>query len=587
MSKHPNLITLMTAQRVPAYSRDSIHLMRKGGILGEGEEPEQMIERVLDAVLDVEQKFGARPKEIRAFRAEVEELLCAGLLALGTPILTNAGRKAAALSSCVAIPIGPRRPLESTLPTIEGHYSQSMGSGFNLDSEDDPVTIVEALNEHAQSLTAASSHERAIANMANIDIDHPRVLDFIPLKSSRDDLVHFNLSINVTSAFMACLETGGIFTLRDGTRVEASALYDSIVLAAWECGDPGLIFLERFNADNPTPHVGAYTTSAPCAEVGLAPGEACVFGYVNLAAFGRPGHPHGFDFSLLQRVVGPLTRLLDDALEVSLPLYPTERSRIVMAEKRKIGIGVCGFADLLVRLGIPYGSERSTRLLRDILLTITLHSKRASVDLARTRGSFPAFAMSRLKLEDGFLSNKYARIDSSVIDVTDWHDLEGAIGRYGLRNAVTTALPPSGRTARLLSVSTSIEPWFSLVGPDLEPRLEVVAAIQAETETEAERDEALAAIRRFGTVQGCNQLPPGLRMVLRRTAEITPAEHLLVAAEASRCVDEGISKTINLSANATPHTVALVFMEAWHLGMKAISVYRDGSRANQPEQLSG
>jgi ribonucleoside-diphosphate reductase alpha chain len=562
----------------PAYSPDARAVLQGGGILAEGETPDDMITRVLDALVGVELAFGTSPWDIETFKEEAAEILRGRLATLGTPILTNAGREPAALSACISI-----SPVESPR-IIEAHYRQCMGGGYDLDEVEDPVATVRKLNAQAAELTARGGLRRPIANMASLPIDHPRVLEFATLKAARDDIRHFNLSVAVTPKFMRAREDGTAFTLRDGTRVDAGSMWATFAECAWRGGEPGLIFPDRFDADNPTPSLGAYGTTAPCGEVGLALGEACIFGYLNHPAFLTAG---GVDFALLPRTTATMVRLLDDAVEVSLPVYPTERSRTIMGAKRKIGIGVCGYADLLVRLGLPYGSEGATRLLRDILTTISYHSKRASVALAAARGSFPAFSTSRFLADDGFLMAKYGRLKASVVSAAEWASLDKAIRAGGIRNAVTTALPPSGRSARLLDASSSIEPWFGLLGRAGEPKPALVAAIEAAGLSAADRDAVLETVRASGTCQGCDELPLGLREVLRRAVEIPAAEHLRVVAEAGRSVDEGASKTINLPREASAAAVESMFDDAWRLDLKAISVYRDGSRANQPEGLSG
>jgi ribonucleoside-diphosphate reductase alpha chain len=405
------------------------------------------------------------------------------------------------------------------------------------------------------------------------------VLEFVRLKTTRDDIVHFNLSVNLTTSFMSALERGASFRLRDGREHAASAIWEEIVDAAWASGDPGVMFLSRFNADNPTPRLAEYTTTAPCAEVALAPGEACIFGYVNVDAFGDSRG--GVDHQGVAEAAAVLTRVLDDAVETSLSEYPGDRSRWIMGAKRKIGIGICGYADLLVRLGLPYASAPSLEILRDLLLTITLHSKLASVELAAARGPFPAFALSTLQRPA--FRKKYGELESSIVTRADWDTLDRQIARWGIRNATTTALPPSGRSAILLGASTSIEPWFTLRANGGKAKKKIVDALRDAPEDAA--DAALSAIASTGSVQDCAALPERTRLVLRRAAELQTSEHLAVVAQAGRCLDDGASKTINLRAAAPRAEVDFAFREAWRLGLKAVSVYRDGCRADQPESL--
>ncbi len=567
------------------YSPAALHVLRTGNILAVDERPHEFVDRVLDAVFAPEHELGTPLAEVTRLREQFAGHMAGKLVTLGTPLLTNAGRvDGRALSSCVAVPVDLRAPLTAVTPVIESYYEQNMGSGFDLDPVEDPMAVLVALDEHAERLAAAELYERYIGNMANLSIDHPRVHEFVTFKASGHPLSHFNLSVNVSQRFMDALAADDAFVLRDGTRLRAWELWDAIVEAAWRCGDPGLLFLERYDADNPTPLTGRYVTTAPCAEVALAPGESCVFGYVNLAALARD---QAVDHELLREVVAALTRVLDNALQVSLAGYPTITSRSVMAAKRKIGIGVCGYADLLVRLRVPYGSARAAEILEDILTLITYESKVASARLAADRGSFTAFPASRYASDATFLSAKYGRIRSSTVAPDAWERLDATIRERGeLRNASTTALPPSGRSALLLDASTSIEPWFGVVNFD--------GAVKADLANWIHRlypgdtaEATLAAISRQGTCQLPDRVAAEVREVVRCAAEVSPLAHLRIVAVASRCVDEAASKTINLPAAARPGVVRDVFLSAWQSGLKAISVYRDGTAGQQPEVLGG
>jgi ribonucleoside-diphosphate reductase alpha chain len=326
--------------------------------------------------------------------------------------------------------------------------------------------------------------------------------------------------------------------------------------------------------------------------VALTPGESCVFGYVNLGGLVRHrardrAEPPVVDDELLRRVVTVTTRVLDNVLEASLARYPARRSADVMGAKRKIGIGVCGFADLLVAQRIPYDSPAAARLLEEVLASISFYSKLASVELAARRGSFPEFPRSRYA-SGGFLRRKYRAVRGLRIGPADWEALDEEIRRRGLlRHASTTALPPSGRSALLLDASTSIEPWFSVLGDDGAPRPAVRRLVEEACPARDEARATLGAIARAGTCQVLGRVPEAVRRVVKRAAEVAPRDHLAVVAAATRAVDEAASKTINLPRGAGLEVVDDVFRLAWRMGLKAISVYRDGSLEAQPERLAG
>jgi ribonucleoside-diphosphate reductase alpha chain len=578
---------------VPDFSPAALEVLKAGRIVAPDESAADLVERVVPAVFAAETTFGTPATVREALSAEFADLFARKLVTLGSPTLTNAGRYPdSALSSCVAVPVDLREPFGRVRRLIEAYYAQNMGSGFDLSEVDEPVAVLDRLNRHAAQETATGAYDRYIGNMANLDIDHPRVVAFASTKAERRDVRHFNLSLNVTAAFMEALEEERPFPLRDGTAIDPRRLWETIVRSAWWCGDPGLLFLERFNEDNPTPSLGRYTTTAPCAEVALTPGESCVFGYVNLGGLvrhrgGDRSAPPVIDDELLRRVVTVTTRVLDNVLEASLARYPARRSADVMGAKRKIGVGVCGFADLLVALRVPYDSPAAARLLEQVLASISFYSKRASVDLAAHRGSFPEFPRSR-HASGGFLRRKYGALQGLHVGPADWDALDEEIRRRSLlRHASTTALPPSGRSALLLDASTSIEPWFSVLGADGAPKPAVRALVEEACLAPSEARATLEAIALAGTCQVPGRVPDAVRRVVKCAAEVAPRDHLAVVAAATRAVDEAASKTINLPRGAGQDVVDDVFRLAWRSGLKAISVYRDGSLEAQPEPLAG
>lgn len=572
--------------RRPKFSYEAITVLRNGNILSQDESTDSMIDRVIKSVFDVENQFDTCPRKIVEMKIEFADYLADKLVILGSPTLTNAGRnKNSALSSCVAIPVDLNQPFEFIKPIIEDYYKQNMGSGFNFSKLNDPAQMVRLLNKHAIEETSAKKYDRYIGNMGNLDIDHPKVNEFITLKSKEKGIRHFNLSVNVTKDFMDSVLEGKPYTLKGGKQVDAGDIWESVVNSAWKSGDPGILFLERFNEDNPTPLLGNFTTTAPCAEVGLAPGESCVFGYINVGQFFNKKKQNNFDFSLLEKVVPLTTRVLDNCLEVSLNKYPTEASKIVMGGKRKIGIGICGFADLLVKMNIPYGSDNAIQVLQNILTTISYFSKLESYQLAKKRGTFSGFRTSKYQVEPNFLTRKYGKNLNSRISVKQWKELERSICKEScLRNATTTSLPPTGRSALIVDASTSIEPHFSLKTFSGKIRDCVIYNINSQIGDKEEASRILSILEEKGTCKGL-KLPNRVSKTLRKATEISPEEHLQMLAATINCVDEGASKTVNLPKDAKPKDVSEVFIKAWNYGLKAISIYRDGSHLSQPENL--
>lgn len=539
-------------------SERAITTLEKGRILNEGETPGQMIERVVNALTEVEKRFGTSTEEIRMLANEFGALLDEKYCIISTPVLTNAGRYfEKPLSACTVPSIDLVHDNISRIKkAIFEIHQDGMGTGFNLDHLPDPVATLKKLNHIAIESASSGKEDRPVGNMATLPVYHPKILEFINAKVSADNMKEiwkFNISVDCDSKFFEKLDVDGVVTLQDGTQLKAKEIFDAISQAAYVCADPGLIFLERMEEDNPTPGVGHYISTAPCAEVGLTKGESCQFGYINLARFLTKSDQ--IDIEKLKRTTHILTRILDNTLEISIDNYSEYVSKQVMSQKRKIGIGICGLADLLIRKGILYESEEARVLALDLVTLINFESKVASYKLAKTRGSFGAM---ELRLENkylstpSFLEKKYGNLSTKYVSSEDWQKLAREIRNTKLlRNASTIALPPTGRSALIIDASTGIEPIFSREDYlKLHPLLE----------------------NRY-------------RQFLQTAKSIKPEAHLLMAAFLQKGVDESISKTINLPKETTSEEIKEIYIAAWKLGLKGISIYREGSKNLQPKQI--
>jgi ribonucleoside-diphosphate reductase alpha chain len=412
------------------------------------------------------QRLGATDRPFRDDKtdetfSELERLIEDGVCILGSPMLTNVAFNRETLSSCAAVPILRGVPGNVADPTA--YYRLNMGSGFNLDGFVNPVEALYRLNDQAAELTRSRACERYIGNMAHISIHHPGIETFVTAKIARRDVVHFNISVDISDAFITALERDVAYALWDGRQIQARVVWDAIVDSAWSCGDPGIISLDRYNADNALARMSRYETTAPCAEVGLAAGETCVFGYINVAACLRQSERGlQLDENLVERAAACLTRVLDDAVEASLSGAPSPETATVMSQGRKIGIGICGFVDALFLMDIDYGDDAGNNLLSRTLSAIDFASKLASARLSASRGTFGKFSASRYATDPGFLSRRPTRPDRR-------RELEREVARWGLRNVMTTALPPSGRSSILLGVNGSIEPFLTFAVNDHSP----------------------------------------------------------------------------------------------------------------------
>ncbi|MGH3620614.1 MAG: hypothetical protein ACRDQ5_02335, partial [Sciscionella sp.] len=441
----------------------------------------------------------------------------------------------------------------------------------------DPVGVLRYLNNIAVAGANSGTEDRPVGNMAILSLSHPAAEEFIGCKlgaDARGEQWKFNISLHVTNAEMrAAISTDG----------RERALLIAAAEAAHSCADPGLLFADRMAEGNPTPEVGQYVSTAPCAEVGLVAGETCQFGYVNLGRFYTGTGDIPVDLDALTDTVRTLVRALDDAIEASLAYYPNPLSAQVMGVKRKVGVGVCGLADLLLAAGLPYDSPDGRQLAQEVLAFVNYTSKLASMRLARTRGACPAVQSGLSRYADPRFLTRFAALPVRSVTPGDWGALAHEIAATGmLRNSSTIAVPPTGRSAPVIGASTGIEPLFRLTDPHLPDHLHPAARTTLQA---AGRTDLLAHVTEHGRLPDQADVSPYLAAVLATAAQIAPAGHLAMAAAVQACVDEAVSKTVNLPGTAAAREVYDTYMSAWEAGCKGITVYVDGSRQIQPKAL--
>jgi ribonucleoside-diphosphate reductase alpha chain len=396
------------------------------------------------------------------------------------------------------------------------------------------------------------------ANMAVLDASHPDIDEFIAAKSRPGELENFNLSVAVTDEFMGAAEAGGMHSLIDPPTRAAVAtepaveLFRRIAAAAWEGGDPGLLFIDCVNAANPLSGLGAIEATNPCGEVPLLPFESCNLGSVNLA---RMLSGEEVDWERLGATVRLAVRFLDDVIEASR--FPTPEVERATLRTRKIGVGVMGFAEFLALLGIPYNSDEAVAMADRVGRVIATEARAVSVGLARERGPFPAHG-----LVEG-----------------------GASASSPVRNAQLTSIAPTGSISIIAGTTAGIEPLFAIAF-----ERNVLGTHQRETNRAFERlarehgfysEELVAAIASTGGVGGGRDVPDDIRRAFVTAAEVAPHWHLAIQAAFQRHVDAAVSKTVNLPAEATVGDVAQIYLDAWRRGAKGVTVYRYGSRPGQ------
>jgi ribonucleoside-diphosphate reductase alpha chain len=424
-----------------------------------------------------------------------------------------------------------------------------------------PVSFMKIFNTATEQVKQGGT--RRGANMAILRVDHPDIMEFITCKKDNRELTNFNISVGVTDAFMEAVNAEKSYDLVDPREhkkvdeLDAGGVYQALVYHAWESGDPGVVFLDRVNRDNPTPALGEIESTNPCGEQPLLPMEACNLGSINLAKFVRPeGGLPSIDYSGLKDLVWNSVRFLDNVIDMSK--YPLPEIEKMARGNRKIGLGVMGFADTLYQLQVPYDSEQALEVAENVMAFIQKESKEASRALAEERNVFPNFEKSIYK------------------------DMEN--GR--VRNATTTTIAPTGTLSIIAGCSSGIEPLFALSFVrnvmdndkllETNPYFEKVAR-----ERGFYSPELMDAVARSGGIRRIEGIPQDVKDVFVTAHDITPEWHVRMQAAFQKFTDNAVSKTVNLPMDATLDDVMKVYNLSYELRCKGVTIYRDGSRENQ------
>lgn len=554
------------------YDEDAERLMRKRGIIEHDQTIQSALERTVGSLLDIDADMhGAYDEE---FAQTVISLTERGVLVYGTPVLTNAGRKRNVTAACTVLPI----ELVDGQVDMESFHKQSakaledaVGTGYDLSDLERPSEAIVELNTTLDKINTGliNSNKRPVASMATLRADHPDIVNFIRAKRDADfSKWRFNISVFVTEELFQKAMAGEDWHLYDTSgettgSLPAAQLLQEIAESAHYCGEPGILFKDRIDADNPTPQ-WEYKSTAPCAEVAMAEGEACQFSYINLATLVDDSGQ--FDQEQFKLAVKTMTRLLDASVEhtireAGLHEYP------LVSQKRRIGVGVTGFADLLVRLKIPYDSADAVEMAVKVSEALDFYSKDASADLAQKRGVFPAYQQSRYT-DVGWLGRKLDHTQG-FIPHEEWQQLFSKIITSGIRHASTTSMPPTGTSSAIVASSKSLEPLFSLTD-----RKGMLPRSLMETLSEDEQVQVLGRLALQGEMlgeDGLNRWP-----FLRTARQLSPAAHMEVQDAFQRFLDESLAKTVNLGAQSTVEDVSNVLMTAYNSRLKGVTVFRDG-----------
>lgn len=531
------------------------------------ETPRKMMERVARAIAEVDKEFG---EDWLKTYDEFLELLTSLTFLPNSPTLMNAGTSLGQLAACFVLPVEDSiDSIFTTLKEMAIIHKSGGGTGFSFSAlrpkgdmvastggrASGPVSFMRIFDV-ATDVVKQGGRRRG-ANMGVLRFNHPDIREFIRAKEKTGFLENFNLSVAITDEEIEKVKQGKEIELvnpRDSKvweRVNARELFEMIVESAWRSGEPGLIFLDTINRANPTPFLGQIVATNPCGEVPLLPYESCNLGSINLAKFVDSGK---VQYDRLREVVWKAVHFLDNVIEANR--YPLEAIERMVKGNRKIGLGVMGFADMLVKLGISYYSEEALKIAAEVMHFIALEARLASMDLAARRGTFPNYPKSV------------------------WSERN-----LPLRNATLLSIAPTGSISIIASCSSSIEPLFALAFRryvlEHTELLEVHPLLEEMFERFRVPEDVRRRVLEQGTMEGIEGVPEELHRLFLTALEIPPEFHVRVQATFQKYVDNAVSKTVNLPPSATPQDVFRVYLLAHELGCKGITVYRYESRPRQ------
>lgn len=538
------------------------------------EDPAGLFRRVARAIGAVDDRYSGFQRE------ESEEIFVDLMTSLrflpNSPTLMNAGTPRGQLAGCFVLPVeDSMESIYGTLRDVALIQKSGGGTGFSfshLRPRGDYISSTRGVSSGPVSFMRLYDYStqinrlggtRAGANMGILRHDHPDIHEFVNAKKDPDSLPSFNISVMATDEFMRAVQRGKEIILRFPFRTDAgqeairgktnaAALFEEIVMNAWQTGDPGLLFYDRINAANPTPQLGAIEATNPCGEQPLLPFESCNLGSINVSTFVKNG---AVNYGELRATIHHAIHFLDNVLDANF--YSVEAVREVTLGNRKIGLGIMGFADLLVELRIPYASAPAIALAEELMSFIQSQARLASSKLAETRGPFPNFRKSRLSAES----------------------------QTPLRNACVTSIAPTGTISLLANCSSGIEPFFALsyrrevIGAT--KKIDVNPTVLHMLRSGVSDPERLIKQLRLSGRLDSTSAPTELRDLLATAHEIAAEWHIKMQAAFQKYTDTSVSKTINLPNSATPEAVADAYQLAFQTGCKGVTVFRDGCKGRQ------
>lgn len=535
------------------------------------ETPDGMFRRVARTIASVEDLYGGSRNEWEEnFYAVMSELK----FLPNSPTLMNAGKDKGQLAACFVLPVADSmNSIFDTLKNAALILQSGGGAGFSFSQlrpksdivrstggiASGPVSFMRIYNTATEVIKQGGA--RRGANMGILRVDHPDILEFIRIKRSEGELTNFNISVAVTDAFLQALGKDDEYDLvnpRNSSisgRLKAKVVFGEMVTSAWETGDPGIIFIDRINRANPTPHLGNMESTNPCGEQPLLPYEACVLGSINLSKYIKglwtEYRNRGIDYDSLFRDINTAVRFLDNSIDANR--YPIPAIEEMHKGNRKIGLGVMGWADMLMLLGMPYNHKTAFRLAKNLMRFVSDTARQASVKLAEARGVFP-------------------NIKGSVYD---------GPGMPRVRNATTTTIAPTGTLSIIADCSSGIEPLFALAYKRLVLDSELFEINKYFFEMAKNKGFYSEELREKVTAKGClrgiKEVPDKIRKLFKTAHEIPTEDHIEMQACFQEYTDNAVSKTINMPYQSKKEDVAKAFLLAYEKGCKGITIFRYGT----------